>query len=270
MKATAQRRLLAVQRRLEGSWVDDFATRLRAIDLANSITLFGAALLLSVLPFLILLSSIADERIDDDISRHIGLNRVGAHIVRGLFRNTPSHSAAPIVLGLMIGFAGSLTMVSFLQVIYERVFEQDHRGWRDLPRFVLWGVVLLGALVAEALLGGEVRSAAGPVARGLLSFLGVTIFIVWSMHLLLAGRVRWRLLIRPALVSALLWLLLSLFSSAYFSSSIVSDNRLYGAIGVVFTLTTWFIAIGAVLVLGAVGGVVWQERRGKRLRSSQA
>ncbi len=42
----------------------------------------------------------------------------------------------------------------------------------------------------------------------------------------------------------------------------VSDSRLYGPIGVVFTLMIWFIAIGAVIVLGAAAGATWAERAG--------
>ena len=54
------------------------------------------------------------------------------------------------------------------------------------------------------------------------------------------------------------------FSSVYFSSAIISDSRLYGTIGVVFTLLTWFIAIGAVIVPGAVAGATWDQRKGRR------
>jgi membrane protein len=34
----------------------------------------------------------------------------------------------------------------------------------------------------------------------------------------------------------------------------------YGPIGVVFDLMSWLIAIGVVIILGAVAGIVWQER----------
>lgn len=46
--------------------------------------LFGAALLISVLPFVIMVSSLANHRIDTDLSRHIGLNRQGELIVSRL------------------------------------------------------------------------------------------------------------------------------------------------------------------------------------------
>src|SRR5690242_19059794 len=102
------RAFATVRRRYEGSWVQDLSKRLTALDFGTWIVLFGASLLLTVLPLIILLSSLANERIDDDLSRHIGLNRQGAAIIEGLFRKTPTHSAAPIVLGLLIAFAGSV------------------------------------------------------------------------------------------------------------------------------------------------------------------
>jgi hypothetical protein len=52
--------------------------------------LFGAALLICVLPFVIVLSSLPNHRIDTDLSRHIGLNRQGAMIVSQLFRSSPA------------------------------------------------------------------------------------------------------------------------------------------------------------------------------------
>jgi membrane protein len=52
-----------------------------------------------------------------------------------------------------------------------------------------------------------------------------------------------------------------LFSSVYFSSAVISDSRLYGTIGVVFSFMIWFVAIGAVIVLGAVAGATWDQRK---------
>jgi membrane protein len=256
------------RRRFEGSWLQDLGARLKAVDFGNSIVLFAAALLLSMLPLIILLSSIANERIDDDLSRHIGLNRQGAHIIESLFRKSPTHAAGPIILGLIVAFAGTVTVASFLQGIYERVFDQEHRGWRDLPRFLVWVCVLFGFLIAEGSIDNPIRSAVGSVVRGLVSFVGVTIFFWWTMHFLLARRVRWRYLLRPAFASALFWLGFALFSSIYFSSALISEHKLYGTIGVVFILMTWFIAIGAVIVLGAACGAVWQERAVRRAQGA--
>lgn len=234
------------------------------VDFVNSIILFGAALLLSVLPLIILLGAVANEKIDDDVSRHIGLDRRGAHIIEHLFRHSPTHAAGPIILGLIIGFVGSVTVAGSLQVIYERVFGQPHRGWRDLSRFIAWVFVLLGVLIAEGSYDEPVRRAVGAIVRDIISLALITAFLWWTMHFLLAGRVRWRYLMRPAIASGVLWVVFALVSSIYFSSALISENKLYGTIGVVFILMTWFIAIGAVIVLGAVCGAVWQERTVRR------
>ncbi|HUA48466.1 MAG TPA: hypothetical protein VMA77_24720 [Solirubrobacteraceae bacterium] len=78
----------------------------------------------SALPFIIVLSSLANKRIDDDLSRHIGLNGHGAHIVETLFRNTPSHAVVPTVTGPLFSFAGIVAVVASLQVVYERLFDR--------------------------------------------------------------------------------------------------------------------------------------------------
>ena len=253
----------AARGRFEGSPAQIFFRQLGALDFANSIVLFGAALLISVLPFVILLSSLANHHIDTDLSRHIGLNQQGALIVSQLFRSSPAHSIAAMATALILAVAGTMAVASSLQMIYERVFGQPHRGWKDVLRFATWVGVLFGFLVADSVISDPVHALAGPVGQGLVTYIGVAAFFWWTMYFLLAGRVSWGRLIRPAIVTALLWIGLELFSLVYFSSSIISDSRLYGTIGVVFSLMVWFIAIGAVIVLGAAAGATWDQYQGR-------
>ena len=154
-------------------------------------------------------------------------------------------------------------MASSLQVIYERVFGQPHRGWKDVLRFVTWAGVLFGFLVADSVISDPVHAIAGPLGQGLVTYVGVAAFFWWTMYFLLARRVSWHRLIRPAIMTALLWIGLVLFSAVYFSSSVISDSRLYGTIGVVFSLMVWFIAIGAVIVLGAAAGATWDQYKSR-------
>jgi membrane protein len=253
----------AARGRFEGSPAQTFLRQLGALDFANSIVLFGASLLISVLPFVILMSSLANHRIDTDLSRHIGLNRQGALIVSQLFRSSPAHSTAAMVTALIFAVAGTLAVASSLQVIYERVFGQPRRGWKDVLRYVTWTGVLFGFLVADSVISEPAHAIAGPLGQGLVTYVGVAAFFWWTMYFLLAGRVSWRRLIRPAILTALLWIGLELFSLAYFSSSVISDSRLYGTIGVIFSLMIWFIAIGAVIVLGAAAGATWDQYKGR-------
>jgi membrane protein len=83
----------------------------------------------------------------------------------------------------------------------------------------------------------------------------------WGLHYLLRGQESWGRLFPAALATGVFWVGLGAFASVYFSSTLVSDSHLYGAIGVVFTLITWFIAIGAVITLGAVVGHTFVTRR---------
>jgi uncharacterized BrkB/YihY/UPF0761 family membrane protein len=41
---------------------------------------------------------------------------------------------------------------------------------------------------------------------------------------------------------------------------VISNEKKYGPIGVIFALLSYLIAIGVVVILGAVVGLVWQER----------
>lgn len=76
-------RFAALRRRYEGSWPQDVVRQLRVLDLGAWTVVFGAELLWSVLPFIILLSSLANERVDDDLSRHIGASGQGVRVIRG-------------------------------------------------------------------------------------------------------------------------------------------------------------------------------------------
>ena len=254
----ARARVTAVRSRYEASWASEIGRELKALDFFNWITVFGATLLWSALPLIILLSSFADERIDDDLSRHIGLNSRGAHIVQTLFRGTPAHGVEPILTGFLFTLGGVVAVVSSLQFIYERVFGQEPRGWRNMPRGIVWLVALLALLAIDDVINGPIRHATDPAVLDLVSLVSTTLFFWWTLHYLLSGRISWRRLFRPALSSGVLWVCFGLFSSVYFSPLLISDSHTYGTIGVVFTLITWFFLIGAIIVLGAVFGAAWQ------------
>jgi membrane protein len=263
----ALERVDAARTRFERSWIEDLIRHVKAVDMFNWTLMFAAELLWSALPLLILLSSFANHRIDDDLSAHIGLDHKAALIVRDVFRGTPEHAVIPVLTGLLFSLAGTIAVTQSLQVLYERVFEQEPRRWRDLPRAIVWLVILLGCLVLEATFARSVRTAVGPVLSRALSFVVATLFFGWTMQFLLAGRVRWRQVVRPALVTGVLWICLVVFSALFLSEDVISNHKDYGTIGVVFSLLTWFVLIGTAIVLGAVGGMFWQTRSG-RTRSS--
>jgi membrane protein len=253
--------------RYEGSFAQDFVTGLGAVDFGDRILIFGACLLLSVLPLIIVVSAYASHRIEDDIATHLGLSAQGDRIVEGLFKASSTSFNLAVLVGLLLSFAGTIAVARSVEAIYERAFKypplSKGEGWL---RCTVWVVVVTAVVVGDAAIGKTLRDGpAGPLVLTVVEVVGFLLFFWWSIHFLLGGRDSWRSVAPAAVTTALFWVGLGVFAAFYFSSTIVDDSKTYGTIGVTFTLVSWFIAMGAVLTLGAVAGAVWQRRRSRSI-----
>jgi membrane protein len=256
-----QKALGTARARLEGSIAQRYVLQLRVLDFANQALLFGAGLLSSLLPFVILLSAFANKRVDDDISLRLGLNHRAEGIVARLFASAPATASVSTATSLAFVTVGTLAVASSLQQIYEKVFHQDHRGMRDILRLLAWVVVLCLAVALESLvIRPLLRVSGGHWLEALATVALMTPFFWWTMHFLLAGRVPWRKLLPSAIVTGIFFAGLGAFSRLYFSGTIISDSQTYGSVGAIFSILTWLIAVGAVIILGAVAGAVWEDR----------
>src|SRR3974390_1325374 len=252
----------------EGSVVEDLVKGLGEVEFGDQIIIFGASFLLSVLPLILLLGFFANSRVDDNIATRLGLNAEGSHIVEKLFAtNTHPAFAFGVIVSLALSLAGTIAVARSVQRLYERVFGQpDIRGWSNVLRCFVWAMVAAGEVVLDAVTSRQLRDLpAGRAFLGLGNLVIVTAFFWWGLHFLLRGRESWRRLFPAALITGVFWVGLGAFAAFYFSSTLISDSHLYGTIGVVFTLVTLFIAMGAVITLGAVVGQVWLKRRGQPL-----
>jgi membrane protein len=142
----------------------------------------------------------------------------------------------------------------------QRAFELDLLGARDIPRRLIWLALVVGWLWGVGLAGPAVRGAGGPALLAVIGLVVLTVFWWFTMWFLLAGRIFWRALFPSAVATALFWLGMDAVFSVVFSGMVTSDDKKYGPIGVIFALMSWLIAIGVVIILGAVAGVVWRER----------
>lgn len=259
--------LAAVQDRFDGSLAQDIVTELRALGFSNQATLFGAGLLASLLPFLILLSALASARVDDVIVLRLGLNRKAALVVTHLFVSSRVALSAATVISVVFIVSGTVAVASSLQQIYEKAFHLSHRGGRSLLRLPIWIIALCLILALETLGARAVRNLPGGVGLvAILTFVIMTPFFWWTIHFLLAGRIAWRRLLPPAVATGILFGGFGIFSRFYFSRTIITNNKLYGAIGAVFSIMTWLIIIGAMIMIGAVAGAVWEDRRRRQRR----
>ena len=119
-RPVVQKAWAAARGRYEGSLAQAFVMQLKAIDFTDQVMLFGAGLLVSLLPFLILLAAFASNRIDDDIALRLGLDRRASGIVTHLLTSAPASLNVATVTSLLFVAAGTLAVASALQQILRR------------------------------------------------------------------------------------------------------------------------------------------------------
>ena len=230
------------------------------MDFINRGILFAATLFLCFFPFLIVANALAGRSVASGLARHLGLNQQAAADVGGLFTSSAATSSAVTGTAWVFFILGGVAAAAAIQELYERAFELDRRGARDMLRGLIWLAVLVGCSVLAGWAEPELRGAGGPALLaviGLVVFTGFWWFTIWF---LLAGRISWRDLFPAAVATAVFWVGMEAVFSVVFSGIVTSDDKKYGPIGVVFALMSWLIAIGVVIILGAVAGIVWQER----------
>jgi membrane protein len=248
------------QEKYAGSSAEHLWHRLDSMDFINRGMLFAATLLLCFFPFLIVANALAGRSTANSLARHLGLNKQAAADVSALFASSTATSNAITGTAWLFFILGGIAAATAIQQLYERAFDLESRGMKDMVRRLLWLGVLVGCSALAGWLGPGLRDHGGPVLLGLIGLGGLTAFWWFTLWFLLAGRRSWRDLFPSALATAICWLGMEVVFSIIFSGEVISDNQKYGPIGVVFALMSWLIAIGVVIILGAVAGVVWQER----------
>jgi membrane protein len=176
-----------------------------------------------------------------------------------LFASSGTTSAtintASLVLLVLFALGGG----NAVQKLYERIFDLDSRGARGLVRRLIWVGLVVGWLFLGDLVGPTLR-ADGPVVFGIVILVAFTGFWWFAMRFLLGGRITWRRLFPCAVATGLYWLGMVAVFSATFSGMVISSYDRYGPMGIVFDLLSYILAVGVVIILGAVTGLVWQER----------
>jgi membrane protein len=209
---------------------------------------------------MIVLQALAGRSAATGLSRRLGLSHSAAdavsHVVTSPSATSGAVSGASYVFLLLSGLAGATAV----QELYERAFELPGRGRRDTPRRLLWLVFVVGASALTAQLSPWLHSVGGPVFLAAVALITSIGFWWLTMRLLLGGRRTWSQLFPAAVATGVCWLGMTVVFRLTMSDTITSDYRKYGAIGVVFAIMSYLIAIGVVIIIGAVFGVVWRER----------
>jgi membrane protein len=230
------------------------------MDFINRGLMVAATLLLCLFPFMIIANALAGRSAASGLARHLGLNKQAAADVGSLFTSSAATSSAITGTAWVFFILGGIAAATAIQGLYERAFELEGRGTRDILRRLIWLAVLVGCSALAAWAGPGLRGAGGPVLLGAIALVVLTGFWWFTIWFLVGGRVSWRDVFPSAVATAVFWLGMEAVFSVVFSGIVTSDDKKYGPIGVVFALMSWLIAIGVVIILGAVAGIVWRER----------
>lgn len=234
--------------------------RLQAADVINQGLQLAAVLLLCFLPFLLVLESVSGRSDAAGFIRRFGLTGEAAHAVRQALTTPAAPSTAFTGLSWVFFVLFAIAAAGAIQDLYGSVFDVKGRRFRDMPRLVFWLAAALGVSFAGAWTQPWLDRVGGPGLVAIAAFPAATAFWWFSMWLLLDGRLRWRELFPSALATGICWLGMVIVFRLTLSSTIVSSYRKYGSIGVVFAIMPLLVAIGVVIILGALLGVAWRER----------
>lgn len=250
-----------VRARFGGSSAQRLWDRLNSVDFINRGMLLAAVLLLCFFPFFITYDALAGRSAVESLVRHLGLNARAAAIMTSVFAPASATSGAVTGTAWVFFVLSGVAAASAIQELYESAFGLPGQGVRGRWRAVVWVAVVAGCAAVAGWAGPRLHSAGGPVLLAVVYVVPLVGFWWFTIWFLLAGRVRWRSLLAAAAATAVCWIGMAWVFSLFFSNEVISDYNRYGPIGVVFALMSWLIAIGVVLIIGAIFGLVWNERR---------
>ena len=240
--------------------------RLSALDVINRGMLFAAVLFLCLVPFMIVLQALRGPTGATSLVRRYGLDASAANAVQHALTSPSPTSSSVTGLSWLFLVLGGIAGATAVQELYADAFDEPTRGIKDMPRRLLWLVALLAAGALTGWTQPWLHSVGGPVVVGLAALVSATAFWWFSMWLLLAGRRTWGELLPAAVATGVCWFGMTIYFRLSLSGTVTNDYNKYGAIGVVFALMSFLIAIGVVLIIGVVFGAVWRERRTRATR----
>ena len=109
--------------------------------------------------------------------------------VGSLFTSSAATSSAITGTAWVFFILGGIAAATAIQGLYERAFELEGRGARDMPRRLIWLAVLVGCSALAGWAGPGLRGAGGPVVPAVTGPVVLTGFWWFTSWFLLAGPV---------------------------------------------------------------------------------
>jgi membrane protein len=240
-------------------------SELLRVEFIDRTVVVAAQSLFALVPLIMVAGAFAPEAVRDSmISQFGGVMAIPESAMKPM---TDAVSAEQIrtqtgLVGMLVVLVSASSFARSLQRLFEKTWEQPHRG--GLPgvrRSLGWMVACVAYVQALVLVLSILRGFPGSSVLRITTQVTLSALLWWwSAHVLLEGRVRWRMLWPAALLTGAAMAALTHGSQVVMPPYVQSNVDQFGPLGVVFAASTWLLAFGAAIVIaGVLGRVIVEE-----------
>jgi membrane protein len=235
------------------------------IEGAQQATVLAAQAFTSLIPFGVVGAALGpgDKDLSERIVERFSLDGSAARSVRALFNDAGEVEGAVTWVGIVILVLSTLSFTRAMQRMFERAYGAQPRGPKDMWRGLAWLAGFAVWIAISSALRDELEDIGSIVFAIAVSGATGTILWLWTPAILL-GTADWHRLAPGAVVSGLLGGLVGVASGIYVPILMTWSAERYGLIGIAFSMQSWLLVMGFVIVIGAVVGAVISELYGDR------
>jgi membrane protein len=238
------------------------------IEGAQLATVIAAQAFTSLIPFVVVGSALGpgDEDLADRIVERFSLDGSAARSVRSLFNDAGEVESTVTWVGIVILVLSTLSFTRAMQRMFQRAYGMQPSGPKDMWRGLVWLAGFAVWIAISSMLRDELKDLGSVVLAIAATGVTGTILWLWTPAILL-GAVEWRRLMPGAVVSGVLGGLVGVASGIYVPILMTWSADRYGLIGIAFSMQSWLLVMGFVVVIGAVVGAVVSELYGDRIEN---
>ena len=243
--------------------------RLVEVSFLDRTVILAAQFFSAILPLFMVVSTVSPHPGGDSpaatMARRLGLDPTSVSSLQSAVAPPSSARASIGVLGVFLAVLSATSFARALQRSYELAWRLPPAGglraaWRPLV------LVISLALYVELLFlfSRMVRGVpASTILEDLATFAGAWALWTGAGWILLAGRVRPRLIATGGLLTAFGFAILRRVSALYLPNLVTTNQQQFGLLGVAFTLFSWLTVCSFVIVVATVVGTVLAEDPGR-------